>query len=169
MDEATFAAFYETTRRALWSYVYGLTDSVEEANDLVQECYLRFLVQPPRRLEERAMKSYLYRTATRLVYDRSRRARRRREMLDERSREHGRETAPDENLDLRQDVARIFSHLSERERSLMWLAYVERYPHREIAEITGLKEGSIRVLLHRARRSVADRLEKAGLSSRDLP
>jgi RNA polymerase sigma-70 factor (ECF subfamily) len=37
----------------------------------------------------------------------------------------------------------------------MWLAYVEGADHREIAAALGLRERSIRVLLHRVRRKLA--------------
>ena len=43
----------------------------------------------------------------------------------------------------------------------MWLAHVEGASHREIAAALGLREGSIRVLLSRARRRLADLLRKA--------
>jgi hypothetical protein len=42
-----------------------------------------------------------------------------------------------------------------RERQLLWLAYVEGASHKEIADCTGLKAGSVRLLLFRARRRLA--------------
>jgi RNA polymerase sigma-70 factor (ECF subfamily) len=50
---------------------------------------------------------------------------------------------------------------------LLWLAYVEGANHKEIAKSTGLRAGSIRLLLFRARRKLADmlrhRAEEAGV------
>jgi RNA polymerase sigma-70 factor (ECF subfamily) len=42
-----------------------------------------------------------------------------------------------------------------RDRQLLWLAHAEGYSHREIAEVTGLAAGSVRLLLFRARRKMA--------------
>jgi RNA polymerase sigma-70 factor (ECF subfamily) len=42
----------------------------------------------------------------------------------------------------------------------MWLAYVEGADHREIAAALGLRERSVRVLLHRARRKLATLLRQ---------
>jgi RNA polymerase sigma-70 factor (ECF subfamily) len=42
-----------------------------------------------------------------------------------------------------------------RDRQLLWLAHAEGYSHKEIAEITGLRAGSVRLLLYRARRKMA--------------
>lgn len=48
-------------------------------------------------------------------------------------------------------MARGFSGLSPRQRSLLWLAYVEGLDHAELARALGLRQGSVKVLLHRAR------------------
>jgi RNA polymerase sigma-70 factor (ECF subfamily) len=54
----------------------------------------------------------------------------------------------------------VFAQLKPQEQSLLWLAYVEGFDHREIASTLQLKEGSIRVLLFRARKRLADMLVK---------
>jgi RNA polymerase sigma-70 factor (ECF subfamily) len=46
--------------------------------------------------------------------------------------------------------------LKVRERQLLWLAYVEGSNHKEIAQLTGLRHKSVRLLLFRARRRLAD-------------
>jgi len=38
---------------------------------------------------------------------------------------------------------------------MLWLAYVEQASHREIASALAVKEGSVRVLLSRARQKLA--------------
>jgi RNA polymerase sigma-70 factor (ECF subfamily) len=47
------------------------------------------------------------------------------------------------------------SGLKPRERAMLWLAYAEGASHREIAEVLGLGEGSMKTLLFRARRKLA--------------
>jgi RNA polymerase sigma-70 factor, ECF subfamily len=56
---------------------------------------------------------------------------------------------------LRLDMIRVFRQLKPQQRQMMWLAYVEGADHREIASALGVREGSVRVLLHRARRKLA--------------
>ncbi len=53
------------------------------------------------------------------------------------------------------EMTQIFARLKEQERALLWLAHVEGYEHREIAEILKLNSLSVRVLLFRARRKLA--------------
>jgi RNA polymerase sigma-70 factor (ECF subfamily) len=63
---------------------------------------------------------------------------------------------------LKQDMARTFRELKPQERLLLWLAHVEGNAHADIAETLGLKAASVPVLLHRARRRLADLLRKKG-------
>jgi RNA polymerase sigma-70 factor, ECF subfamily len=60
---------------------------------------------------------------------------------------------------LRLDMIRMFQQLTPQQRQMMWLAYVEGADHREIAAALGLREGSVRVLLHRARRRLASLIQ----------
>jgi RNA polymerase sigma-70 factor (ECF subfamily) len=60
---------------------------------------------------------------------------------------------------LRLDMTRVFQQLNMQQRQMMWLAHVEGADHREIAAALGLREGSVRVLLHRARRKLASLLQ----------
>jgi RNA polymerase sigma-70 factor (ECF subfamily) len=62
----------------------------------------------------------------------------------------------------------VFGSLKPQEQSLLWLAYVEGFDHREIASALQLKEGSIRVLLFRARKKLAGILRKRGVSLKEV-
>ena len=53
------------------------------------------------------------------------------------------------------DVTRAMGRLRVQERTMLWLAYVEQASHREIASALSIKEGSVRVLLSRARQKLA--------------
>jgi len=60
------------------------------------------------------------------------------------------------------DVKSLFDALHPRDRSLLWLAYVEGYSHEEIAEMMGLNAKSVKVLLFRLRGSFAASLRSKG-------
>ena len=59
----------------------------------------------------------------------------------------------------RTDVRRALGRLKPRERAMLWLAYAQGSSHSEIAEALGVKTGSIKLLLFRARRKLARLLE----------
>ena len=45
-------------------------------------------------------------------------------------------------------------------RALLWLAYANGSSHHEIADVLGVKSGSIKLLLFRARRKLASALQR---------
>jgi RNA polymerase sigma-70 factor (ECF subfamily) len=62
----------------------------------------------------------------------------------------------------RLDITRAMSQLKPRERSLLWLAYVQGCSYAEIAEAVGVRPSSLKSLLFRARRRFAAMLDPGG-------
>lgn len=160
LDEAEFSAFYERTVRPLWAYLAGACGSGDVADDLVQEAYYRLLRSGFETDSDEHRKNYLFRIGTNLLRDRFRRSKWREVPLEE---------TPDERRDrpdvgLRRDLHRHLAKLRPRDRQLLWLAHAEGLSHREIAQVLGLKEGSIRLLVFRARRKLAALLRESDLA-----
>jgi RNA polymerase sigma-70 factor, ECF subfamily len=151
MDEDKFPVFYEATARPLWAYLVRTSGDRDTADDLLQESYCRFLQAKLPQMNDAECKSYLFRIATNLLRDRWRRQER--AIATEAAPEAG-----EESFEVRAEVRGAFQDLKPRERQLLWLAYVERFSHDEIAGLTGLRSGSIRLLLFRARRRLAEML-----------
>ena len=169
MDEQTFRVFYEKTARPLWSYLSRISRNPAVADDLVQESYYRFLRADLKSSDAAYQKNYLFRIGTNLARDHWRSLPRRERL--EAQMEGGLEAVSEsarsddrtaERVQQRSDLARALAQLKPRERELVWLAYVEGSSHKEIAEVVGLRSGSIRLLLFRARHKLADVLRKAG-------
>jgi RNA polymerase sigma-70 factor (ECF subfamily) len=57
-------------------------------------------------------------------------------------------------------MTEAMERLNPKARNLLWLAYVEALSHREMAKILSLREGSIRVLLFRARKALEKELRR---------
>lgn len=158
LSETEFEHFYGTWSGPLFGYLHRMTGNHALAEDLAQKAFVRLLGATLKTTDEAALKSYLYRIATNLVYDHWRRER------PESGLDH---VAPVPALDsatpmLRTDMQRMFETLEPKERALLWLAHVESAPHREIAEILGIGEKSVRVMLFRARKKFAAVLEANG-------
>jgi RNA polymerase sigma-70 factor (ECF subfamily) len=160
MDEQSFRLFYERTSRQLQAYLVSATGSRTVAEDLLQESYLRLIRADVRVNDDDHRKNYLFRIATNLLRDRYRRRRPETAELGEirDSADHG------ADVQRRTDLARVLRELTPRERQLLWLAYVEGMSHDEIAAAVGLKSGSIRPLLFRARRRMAEVLRGRGMA-----
>lgn len=151
-----FELFYRATAAGLRAYICRVASNSTLADDIVQEAYIRLLNT---RLAPDARKSYLYRTATNLIMD-HRRAQARRERWSWFRSRTG--ETHDARPDLAADMERLFQQISQRERALLWLAYVDGADHQEIGSILALKPGSVKVLLFRARRKMETILRKHG-------
>lgn len=160
MNEAQFEAFYRKTAGSLWSYIYRMTGDPATADDLLQKTFLGFLRANPAFESDEHARRYAFRAATNLALDHFREAKRDRLRLDALT---PRKTSIVDRGELRYDLSRLFEELKPRERALLWLAHVEEAGHDEIGEALGVKSGSVRVLLFRARKRMAELLSKAGI------
>ena len=160
MDEESFRAFYADTARPLSRYLSRITGDARLAEDLLQESYCRFLESSPPGLDPARRQSYLFRIATNLVRDTWRARRAETVQVTETLADPRGETA--QRIEARSDLSAALLGLKLKERQLLWLAHVEGWSHREIAAVIGLKEASIRPLLHKARHNLAELLAKRG-------
>lgn len=157
LDEAAFAAFHARTSRALRAYVYRVVGNASDADDIVQEAFLRMLRADVPAHDEH-LRRYLYRVASNLIVDRWR----------HRRHEQGEDVMPEQTsarprYEDDAAVAKVFGELKSRDRALLWLAYVEGESHEEIASSLGVGRRGVKVMLFRARRRLRDLLQARGL------
>jgi len=165
MDEGSFRAFYNRTARALWAYLAKLTGDRAAADDLMQECYYRFLRTRHAAMSEEQAKAYLFRTATNLLRDRWRRGQGKVNVPLDEMEEMATAEQTAESVQARADLKGALRRLTPRELQLLWLAYVEGSSHKEISDVVGLKTASVRPMLFRARQKLLGILRRAGITS----
>jgi RNA polymerase sigma-70 factor (ECF subfamily) len=147
----------------LRAYLRRVSGDLALADDILQETFYRFLRADLPAMEPFQMKAYLYRTANSVLADHWRRLKRERRWSL--ANFFGGETVAEAKP--AGEVLSIFRRLKPQEQSLLWLAYVEGFDHREVALALDLSEGSVRVLLFRARRKLAGLLKKQGFSGEE--
>ena len=156
------AAVFDEHRGLLVSVAYRILGSVTDAEDAVQEAWLRWSnvdhsgVDDPR--------AFLVRVTTRLAIDRLRRAKARRESyvgpwLPEpiltRHDDVAEDAAMAESVSMAMLV--VLETLSPLERAVFVLREAFGMPHAEIADVLGRKEEAVRQLARRAREHVRER------------
>ncbi|MDI1433628.1 sigma-70 family RNA polymerase sigma factor [Polyangium sorediatum] len=155
--------------RYLWGLCYRLTGSAADADDLVQETFLRAIERPPVRTEE-PVRPWLTRVAVNLGIDRLR-ARRRRaydgpwlpspvETEGDFAPEIGIEPVETEGrYDLLESVSMAFlvalEALTPRQRAIVLLCDVFDWSVKEAADALGMTEAAVKTMHHRARRALA--------------
>src|SRR5215217_558512 len=152
---------FERHRSLLFSIAYRMLGSVTDAEDIVQEAYLRWREMPD--TEVRSPKSYLSAVVTRLSIDRLRSARAQREeyvgpwlpepLVSNRAEEGADLIQLDESLSMAFLV--LLESLNPVERAVFLLREVFDYEYEEISRIVGKSEANCRQIARRARQSVA--------------
>jgi RNA polymerase sigma-70 factor (ECF subfamily) len=159
MDEELFRAFYDRTSRGLAGYLVRLCGDRQQAADLLQETYYRFLRAEAVLESEAHRRNYLYRIATNLVRDQRRRPAPPQVPLDEPGApELAGDTRTAARLEQRHDLDAAMAGLRPRDRAMLWLAYAHGSSHDEIAGVVGVKTASVKLMLFRARQRLAERL-----------
>jgi RNA polymerase sigma-70 factor (ECF subfamily) len=165
MTEEAFRSFYALTARPVRVYLARMTGDDRLTDDLLQETYYRFLRANATFDSDDHRKNYLFRIATNLLHDH-----RRKPIMEVPV------TAIAEVPDVvahaqaadraarRLDLHRALKQLKPRERSMLWLAYAQGWSHEEIAEAIGVKTGSMKAMLHRARHRLVTLLRPGGRS-----
>jgi RNA polymerase sigma-70 factor (ECF subfamily) len=156
---------FEEQRPYLLGIAYRMTGSFADAEDLVQEAWLRW--QGTDGEEVTSPRAYLATTVTRLALDHLKSARHRREeypgewlpepvAVDK----FDGEAQPERAVELRESLSYAFMVLLERltpaERAVFLLRDVFDYDYREIAPVIEKSEAACRQIIHRARAQLAE-------------
>jgi len=156
----TLAAF-EEHRALLFSVAYRMLGSVAEAEDVLQETFIRWQRARSSGEEIRSPKAFLVTVASRLCINHLESARSRREEyvgewlpepLVTQEEGTGRRIEVDESVSMA--LLLMLERLTPSERAVFLLHEVFDYRHAEIAEALGVTEANCRQLLRRARRHV---------------
>ena len=155
---------FESYRSYLFAIAYRMLGSAMDAEDMVQETYLRYQGTPPETIH--SLKAYLTTIITRLCMDQLQLARRKRElyvgpwMPEPVLTDTAAEVAdPQERIDTEESISLAFLLLLEQlqpfERAAFLLREVFEYEFAEIASILGKSEAACRRSFSRAKQHLS--------------
>ncbi len=159
-----YADVYADQRDFLWGYCYRLTGSAADAEDLVQETFVRALERPP---VDTAMpwRPWLVRVATNLAYDEARK-RKRRDYAGVwlpspiETDAAGAPVDASSRYDLVESASMAFllalEALTPRQRAVLLLRDVYDLSVAEAAEALDITPANVKTTHHRARQALAD-------------
>jgi len=167
------AQIYEADRKFLWGLCYRMTGNAANADDIVQETFVRAMERPSRRPDE-LLRPWLARVAMNLSRDHLRH--RRRSYVgpwlpspvpagdDESPPSYeplaGLEDSPMARYDMLESISFAFllalEALTPSQRAVLLLRDVFDYSTGETAQALAMTEASVKVTLHRARRAMRD-------------
>ena len=152
MTSERFAADYLSLAETFWQVAWYILEDAAEAEDAVQELYLRLWKQRDALDGIRSPKAYGITLLRNLCLDRIRQLRRL-EPSDNAPEPMG-EGRQDERVDARERLAKVLAavkSLPERQREVLVLRTLDGLSYEEIARRTGMNNLTLRVLLSQAR------------------
>ena len=154
---------FENYRPLMFSIAYRMLGSITEAEDIVQEAYLRYQAASPERIVSH--KAFLSTVVTRLCLNQLERAKVQREayigpwLPEPALTEIDQRFLPAQQAELHESLSMAFLVLLEQltptERAIFLLREVFDYDYQEIATIVGKAEAACRQQLSRAKKHIA--------------
>jgi RNA polymerase sigma-70 factor (ECF subfamily) len=161
-DQAAFGQLMHRYTGAVYNLAYRMLGNAQDAEDAVQEIFLRAYTRLTSFDRSRRFSTWLLSIGSNYCIDRLRRRRFAWLTLDDvaytmPSRERGPERSALEH-EQRDRIQAALRQLPEHYRLVLVLRYWQDMSYDEIAHVTGLTESALKTRLHRARHMLADAL-----------
>lgn len=156
-EPAAFAAIYDHYFPRVYNYARYRVGDAQTADDLTAQVFERVLAKIGEyRPERRPFAAWLFAIARNAMNDHLRAQRRQPWLSLEAVRDRASATPSPEVIverdESRSELLEAVARLSERERELIALKFAAGLTNRTIADLTGLSEGNVGVVLYRAMR-----------------
>ncbi len=161
-DQRALEELVRTTHRRAYGLAFRLVRDRYDAEDVVQEAYLRMFRGLAGFREEARFETWMHRIVTNAAINHLRRRGRFGELLEEEAPDL---PAPDRSEDQavrRDELERALAALPSGQRAVLVLKDVYGLSCREIGEELGIEEGAVKVRLHRARKRLKELLSEEG-------
>lgn len=167
-----FATLYRANVQKIFRYIFYRISDQQAAEDLTGDVFMRAL-EGINRYDDRGKPfiAWLYTIAHSRVVDHYRKSQRRPNESDIESVS----LSVDPNLDsalmrrhAAQKLRQAITELTDDQQQVVILRFVERQPINQVAQIMGKKPNAIKALQHRALRSLARRLDRAGFDVEEI-
>jgi RNA polymerase sigma-70 factor (ECF subfamily) len=170
-DQRAFAEIVGIYKDKLYHLAYRMTGNRQEAEDVVQDAFLRVFKNLDRYDEKQKFSTWIYRIATNLCIDRLRK-RRTVYSLDSESSEHdgldgysmlpSDDRTPESELllsETQRTIQQAMETLPAKYKSVMVLRYMQDLSLQEISEVLDMPVTTVKTRVHRGREFLRKKLE----------
>ncbi|MEM6531331.1 MAG: sigma-70 family RNA polymerase sigma factor [Myxococcota bacterium] len=158
-DELAFAAIVERYKDRVVRYLARMTGDSCRAEDLAQDAFIRFFERLDRYDERGKLAAFLLRTATRVFLSEERRLRRRALLSVLFSAPTEASEQPIIDNTYQREVRSAVAELPVMFRAPLVLHAIEGLSYDEIGQVLGVRTGTVKSRIARARAQLKDRLE----------
>lgn len=165
-DKKAFESLVKRYKRNVYYQAYGMLNDVMEAEDVLQEAFIKAYFSLKDLDSIYAFTSWLSRIVYHLCYDRLQRREKEKtiviDWLDIRNNQADESANPIEQKQLQIDLHQAMQSLSPEHRAVLLLREIQGLSYKEIAEIMRVPEGTIKSRIHTARLALRSVLKKRG-------
>ena len=162
MDAREFKQRFMPHHQLLYRVAYHLTGNAQDAEDLLQDLYLKLWQKRDNLPDEAMREAYLVTMMRNLFVDQ-----RRLKHVDASAELKNEEGPPDERsldrqIDARDEVTQVeglIRQLSERDAKIIQMHLVDDRSYEEIERDTGLSQGNIRIIVMRAKKKIKQQFQ----------
>ena len=153
--EELFKEIFQKNSGKVYHLCYGYTGDDDSANDLMQETFIKVWQNLDKFRNQSLISTWIYRIAvnTCLSYLRVEKRQAKDELTDNII-----ENKQEEVSEKKEQIALLYtciSQLEENERILITMV-LDEVPYNEIAQISGISEGNLRVKIHRIKQKLTE-------------
>jgi RNA polymerase sigma-70 factor (ECF subfamily) len=157
-----YEELYQAHGARLKSLAMNLLGNRHDAEDAVQETFLKVHRSIGRFKGQSSFATWVYRILVNTCYDARRKKVRRQEMPEEENRKFPEAPAPAGNPPLRMAIERSLARLSAQQREVFLLAEVEGFKHSEIGGILDISEAASKNALFQEKKHLRQMLTEPG-------
>lgn len=153
--ESLFKEIFQANSKKIYHLCYGYTGDDESANDLMQETFLKVWQNLDKFRNQASISTWIYRIAvnTCLSYLRVEKRHPKDELTDTIIETKGEEIS--EKNEQISSLYKCIAQLEENERIIITMV-LDELPYTEIAAISGISEGNLRVKIHRIKQKLTE-------------
>lgn len=164
-DRAAFTRIYTEHYTILYRYLYIVTKSAEEAEEILQDVFLKLWIKRATLTGVISLKDYLFRMAKNRVFDEKRKNKHRNQYMKAINPEQENDNDIFDGIILKeyhQVVQRGIAQMPERRQQIFMMNAQEELPAREIAERLDLTLAVVKKQLYEAQHYLRKYLEEHG-------
>jgi RNA polymerase sigma factor (sigma-70 family) len=155
--EQLFKEIFDANSKKIYHLCFGYTGDDDAANDLLQETFLKVWQNLEKFRNQSMISTWIYRIAvnTCLTYLKSEKRQAKDELTPNIIENREEETQDKEKQEQIKTLYQCISKLDEHERIIITMV-MDEVPYPEIAEVSGISEGNLRVKIHRIKHKLTE-------------
>ncbi|BCU82824.1 ECF RNA polymerase sigma factor SigW [Polycladomyces abyssicola] len=165
-DKRAFESLVNRYKRNVYYQAYGMLNDVMEAEDVLQEAFIKAYFSLKELDSIYAFTSWLSRIVYHLCYDRLQKRKKVKtiviDWLDKRNKQPIDSDSLIEQKQLQIDLHQAMQSLSSEHRAVLLLREIQGLSYKEIAKIMRVPEGTVKSRIHAARLALRNALKKRG-------